>query len=810
MQNLPQLVVDLALLLAVATLATVACKRFKQPLVLGYVVAGFLVSPAIGWMPNVVDKANVSTWSQIGVIFLMFGLGLQFSVVKLANVGRPALVTAAVEMSLMIVAGLACGTLLGWTPSTSLFLGGMLAISSSSIVVKTFGALGLRRKQFAELVFGVLVIEDIAGVFLLVVLSTVSAGAAVDGGAVALKIGQMALYLVVWFALSVILVPSALKRLRFALDDEILLVASIALCLGMVVLADAIGFSTALGAFLAGSILAGTVHAQRVEGLVRPLKDLFGGVFFVSVGMLVTPSAVVENIGAILVISVVAIAGRSLFVGLGALLSGQSLKTAVKCGLSLAQIGEFSFIIAALGTSLGVTPAFLYPVIVTVSVATTLAAPLLIENSDRAYRLLVRLLPDGVLARLDRREERLRARSNGDERDANPWVDYLKRWILKLGLVVLAAAASVEVLLKIVLPLAAPFVPDALLRGALAVLGILVTGLFMSNLFYSARKREFGVLWVARRRNRVPLLMLVLLGAAVSCGAVAYIVHAAGAEQSVWMFLVAFVAATAMARSRSIHSWFLKLETSFVGNLNESLLADRRANLDDEEHADWVERHLHIVEVEASRTLKRAGAERSADFLFGIAHNLDLMAIDRDGERIGSAALARLTKEELTRRINDAADPLGIREGDVLTFLGTEDEVDAYVQTMLKEGSLEEDEADTEDLVSFLEAHPEKLDVTCFSFAVEAGSPFAGKTIAHNDFKGAFGSLVVAHEHRALVRMKPSRNTRLFPGDRVWLVGGPDAAIVLSEASAASEPARAPEQEQEPEGEQGDLRPIGA
>lgn len=781
MQNLPQLVVDLALLLAVAAAATIACKRFKQPLVLGYVVAGFLVSPAIGWVPNVVDKANVNTWSQIGVIFLMFGLGLQFSVVKLANVGRPAFITAATEMSLMIAVGFACGTLLGWAPSTSLFLGGMLAISSSSIVVKTFGELGLRGKGFAELVFGVLVIEDIAGVFLLVVLSTVAAGSSTDGGAVALKIGQMALYLVVWFAASVILVPSALKRLRFALDDEILLVASIALCLGMVVLADAIGFSTALGAFLAGSILAGTVHARRVEGLVRPLKDLFGGVFFVSVGMLVTPSALVENIGAIVAISLTAIVGRSLFVGLGALLSGQSLKTAVKCGLSLAQIGEFSFIIAALGTSLGVTPAFLYPVIVTVSVATTLAAPVLIKNSDRAYRLLVRLLPDRMLARLERREERRRTRS--EERDANLWVDYLKRWALKLGLVVLAAAASVEVLLKIVLPLASPYVLDGPLRAALAVLGILVTGLFMSNLFYSARKNEFGVLWVARRRNRAPLLVLALVSAAVSCGAIAYIVHAAGAGQSVWMFLVAFLAATAMARSRALHSWFLKLETSFVGNLNESLLADRRASLDDEEHADWVERHLYVVEVEASRTLTRAGAERSADFLFGIAHNLDLMAIERDGERIGNAALARLTKEELTSRINDPSDPLGIREGDVLTFLGTEDEVDAYVQTMLKEGSLEEDEADAEDLASFLAAHPEKLDVACFSFPVDAGSPFAGKTIAQNDFKALFGSLVVAHEHDALVRMKPSRNTRLFAGDRVWLVGGPDAAIVLGEAT---------------------------
>lgn len=783
MQSIPQLVSDLALLLAVAAVATIVCKRFKQPLVLGYVVAGFLVSPAIGWIPNIVETADVSTWSQIGVIFLMFGLGLQFSVVKLTTVGRSALVTAAVEMSLMIAAGFACGTLLGWSASTSVFLGGMLAISSSSIIVKTFGELGLRGKGFAQLVFGVLVIEDIAGVFLLVVLSTMAVSASVDGGAVAVRIGRMALYLVVWFALSVILVPSALKRLRSELNDEILLIASIALCLGMVVLADAIGFSSALGAFLAGSILAGTVHAKRVDALFKPLKDLFGAVFFVSVGMQVTPSAVMGNLGPIVTIAAVAIVGRSLFCGLGALLSGASLKTSVMSGLSLAQIGEFSFIIAALGSSLGVTPDFLYPVIVTVSVLTTLASPFLVKNSERVYLLLVRILPDRLFAL--RREHLQRAQE--DEGEPNMWVDFLKRWALKLGLVVLAGIASVEVLMKVALPPLSGFVPETVLNPLLAGVGIFVTGLFLSNLFYTGRKNEFGVLWMKSRRNHVPLAALMLASAAASCGVVAYIVHAAGARQSVWMFALAAVCSLLLARSRTLHSWFLKLETSFVGNLNESILAERLANVDEEERAHWVEEHLYVVEVEASRTLRRLGAERSSDFLFGIAHNLDLMAIERDGERIGSQALARLTKEELTRRINDPADPLGIREGDVLTFLGTEDEVDAYLQTLLREDSIDEEDATSDSLEHYVAAHPDKLDLACVSLAVEAGSPFAGKTIAVVDFKGAFGCLVVAHEHEKLLKMKPSRNTRLFPDDRIWLVGEATAARSLAESAQDEE-----------------------
>ena len=731
MQSIPQLVNDLALLLAVAAVATIVCRRFKQPLVLGYVVAGFLVSPAIGWIPNIVETADVSTWSQIGVIFLMFGLGLQFSVVKLTTVGRPALVTAVVEMSLMIAAGFACGTLLGWSPSTSLFLGGMLAISSSSIIVKTFGELGLRTKAFAQLVFGVLVIEDIAGVFLLVVLSTVAVSASVDGGAVAVRIGRMALYLVVWFALSVILVPSALKRLRSELNDEILLIASIALCLGMVVLADAIGFSSALGAFLAGSILAGTVQAKRVDALFKPIKDLFGAVFFVSVGMLVTPAAVTENLGAIVVIALVAIIGRSLFCGLGALLSGATLKTSVMSGLSLAQIGEFSFIIAALGSATGVTPDFLYPVIVTVSVATTLASPLLVKNSERIYHLLVRVLPESLFAL---RHEHLE-RAQEEDGEPNLWVDYLKRWTLKLGLVVLAGIASVEVLMNTALPLLSGFVPEAVLNPLLAAVGIFVTGLFLSNLFYTGRKNEFGVLWMKSRRNHVPLAVLMLAGGAASCGVVAYIVH---------------------------------------------------AESDEEERAGWVEERLYVVEVEASRTLRRLGAERSSDFLFGIAHNLDLMAIEREGVRMGSQALARLTKEELVRRINDPADPLGIREGDVLTFLGTENEVDAYLQTLLKEDSIDEADAVSASFDEYAAAHPDKLDLACVSLSVEAGSPFAGKTIGAVDFKGSFGCLVVAHEHEKLLKMKPSRNTRLFPDDRIWLVGETAAAQALPEKDGAA------------------------
>lgn len=319
MVAIPQLVVDLALLMATAAVTTIICKLVKQPVLLGYVVAGFLISPAIGWIPNVGDAEDIAAWSEIGVIFLMFGLGLEFSIVRLSTIGKGAFVVAVVVMGCMMMTGMAVGALLGWSSYTSLFLGGMMSISSTMIVSKIYDELGLKGKRFAELALGALVTEDIVAVFLLVVLSTIAVGTA-ESGEVARDIGQMALYLIVWFVLAVLVVPSALRRVARALSDEILITVAVALCLVMVLVADAIGFSAALGAFLAGSILAGTALAHRVEVLFKPVKDLFGAVFFVSVGMMVSPSQIAENVAPIAVIALVVLVGMPLFSGLGALL----------------------------------------------------------------------------------------------------------------------------------------------------------------------------------------------------------------------------------------------------------------------------------------------------------------------------------------------------------------------------------------------------------------------------------------------------------------------------------------------------------
>lgn len=779
MTHLPQLISDLALLLAVAAVATIVCKKLKLPLVIGYVAAGFIVGPAFVYFPDLGDSATISTWSDIGVIFLMFGLGLEFSVIKLTTVGKSAVVTAATEMPLMIICGTCLGLVFGWSLTTSIFLGGMLAISSSSIIVKTFTDLGVKKAGFAELVFGVLVIEDIAAVFLLAILSTVAAGSS-DGADAILQIGQMALYLVVWFALAVLVVPSVLKRITEWLTDEIMLVASIAFCLLMVMLATAIGFSSALGAFLGGSILAGTVQAHRIDELFRPIKDLFGAVFFVSVGTLVAPEAVIENAPAVIAIALLTIFGRSIFCTLGALFSGQSLRMAMKCGMSLGQIGEFSFIIAALGSTLGVTPSFLYPVIVTVSVVTALTTPFMVRNSDRVYHGVAHVLNMGVLARF-----RPRRKTQEEEEESSLWGSMLRSWALKLALIAFSSVASVEILLRMLRPLLVRFIPHPLISVLLGSVCVLVVSLFISNLFYTARKGEFGVLWMRSKRNHVLLLAVSIFGILVSLVSVLYVTYAAVGIRTMLSpvaIITAIVAVVALGRSRTMHSMFLKLESSFFGNLSENILEERMAALGDNDHAYWVEDHLFVVEVEASRTLKRkSGTLRPVDYLFGIAHNLDLISIVRDGKRIAGEALARLTKEDLTKRIADPHDDLGIREGDVLTFLGTEDEVDGYIQSMVEEETLSDEEADnaSQSFNEYLNEGEGKSYLTCFRFEILDGSWYAGKTIAAIDFKNRYGSLVVAHVHDAYIKMKPSRNTRLFAGDHIWLIGDPKNAYPI-------------------------------
>ena len=384
MAELEPMIKDLALILIFAGVMTLIFKKLGQPLVLGYIVAGFLAGPHFGLLPSVVDTVNVHLWSDIGVIFLLFALGLEFSFKKILKVGGTAVVAALVIIVGMIFLGFTVGSVFGWQRMDALFLGGMIAMSSTTIIYKAFDDLGLRKKQFTGLVLSILILEDILAVVLMVLLSTIAVSNSVNGYELVRSIAKLIFFLVLWFVVGLYVIPILLKKARKMLSGETLLVVALGLCFGMVVFAAAMGFSAAFGAFIMGSILAETLEAERIDKLVSPVKDLFGAIFFVSVGMMVDPAMILHYALPIILITITVIVGQATFATLGVLISGQSFKTALECGFSLTQIGEFAFIIAALGQSLKVTSDFLYPIVVAVSVITIFITPYMIRMAEPA------------------------------------------------------------------------------------------------------------------------------------------------------------------------------------------------------------------------------------------------------------------------------------------------------------------------------------------------------------------------------------------------------------------------------------------
>ena len=390
------LIQDLAFILLLGAVVTVLFKWIKQPVVLGYIVAGFLASPHFEYLPSVTTEANIDFWAEIGIIVLLFSLGLEFSFKKLVNTGASAVVTALIIVTGMMGAGFALGKLMSFSTINSLFLGGMLSMSSTTIIIKAFTDLGLRQKKFASMVLAVLIVEDLFAVVMMVVLSSIAVKDGVEGRELLFSVGKLVFFLMIWFLVGVYILPSVFNKTRRFLNDETLLVVSMGLCLGMAVFSVFCGFSLALGAFVMGSILAGTSIAERIEHVVTPVKDLFGAVFFISVGMMVRPDIIVDYWPMILILSVTVIVGMIIFGTFGMLVTGQTLRVAVQSGFSLTQIGEFAFIIATLGMNLGVLDSSIYPIVVAVSVLTTFTTPYFIKMSNPFYEWLERHLPGNL------------------------------------------------------------------------------------------------------------------------------------------------------------------------------------------------------------------------------------------------------------------------------------------------------------------------------------------------------------------------------------------------------------------------------
>lgn len=618
MHSINSLIVDLTLITIYAGITTLLCKKLKQPLVLGYVLAGIFAGPYFNLFPTVSNKEDVTLWADIGIIFLLFGLGLEFSFKKMLNVGKAAMITANANILFMLFVGYNTGLLLGWSTIDSFFLGSMISMSSTTIIIKAFNDLNIKKQKFTDIVFGVLIVEDLMGILMLVLLPTIAMGNSINGAALGLSVLKLVFFLILCFVTGIYLVPTFLSKVAPLLTDEMLLLITISLCFGMVLLATSSGFSSALGAFLMGSILSESELIGRIEKIIRPLKDFFGAVFFVSVGMMVDPMMFVIYAKPIFVITVIVLVGVVTFASLGFVASGQNLKTAISGAFSLAQVGEFAFIIASLGMSIGVLSDKVYPIIVAVSVITTFITPMMIKSADPAYKFLSKHLPQSWIAYINKYSSSATVTHN----EERLWSALFKNYLLQLTLfsVILYSIIALMLALRPYIREIIPYrIPANILMTLLtfifmspflkALLGwdIITTKFFKDKLqawlptkpraekepsrATAAVKAAYSVidektdqlrnffnnktptskiyykLWMAKKANRLPLIILTSFRILVSSFFIVTVVHKFLSENPRLTFALLLLTIFFVSRSRWLLDQYLKIENQFLENL---------------------------------------------------------------------------------------------------------------------------------------------------------------------------------------------------------------------------------------------------
>lgn len=561
---------DLALILICAGIMTLLFKSLKQPIVLGYIVAGFLASPNMPYMPSVSDMHGIHLWSDIGVVFLLFALGLEFSFKKILKMGAAPIIAAiAIIISMMYVGSLA-GHLFGWSDMDCIYLGGMLAMSSTTIIFKAFDDMGLRHERFAGLVLSVLIIEDILAIVLMVMLSTLAVSKEFEGSQMLTSILQLGFFLILWFAIGIYLIPLFLKKAKPLLNEETLLITALALCFGMVVFASAVGFSAAFGAFVMGSILAETTEAKQIEHLVAPVKNLFGAVFFVSVGMMVDVALIIEYIVPILCIIIAIMLGQTILSTCGFLLSGQSLKTAMKCSYSLTQIGEFAFILATLGTSLHVTSDFLYPIVVAVSVFTTFTTPYMIRLAEPAYNVVARVLPAKWITKLERNVS-----EEAEEHETNEmhqlWRSEFKRYVFIVLINSVLCLAVIAVMYYYGAPMIYGMLPAPWSGIVTAFFTLSICGPFLWSLMRQGGNSDnVNRLWYEGGRNeRVKITAFAILRLVIAAAIIAYIIGNTLPMIGMYGIFAVIAVACFIFMSPSLEKRSDSMTKTFTDNLNK-------------------------------------------------------------------------------------------------------------------------------------------------------------------------------------------------------------------------------------------------
>lgn len=767
MEELPSLITDLTILLAVAAVTTLLCKKINLPSVLGYILAGFLTGPVVAILPTIDDMATIQVWSNIGVIFLMFGLGLEFSIHKMAEVGVPGFLSAGIQAVGMGVVGFFLGILLGWGTMNSVFLGVMLAMSSTMITMKNIEDLGLKETRFAGLAMGTLVIEDLIAIFAMVILSTIAVSQSISGLALAKQLGLLLFYLVLWLILGIYLIPTMMKKLVGLMNDEVLLIFSLGLCFLMALLAEFLELSTELGAFLAGSLLAGTVHAERVEHLVTPCKNLFGAVFFISVGFMVQPAMILQYLGPILLLAVIAIAGKLLFLTLGALSAGQPLDVSMQAAAAQTQVGEFSFILAGLGQSLSVTGAFLYPIIVAVSVLTTFTTPFVLKVTLPLCEFLQKHLPEKWLNAISRYTQ-AKEKETGPE-ESRDWPMFLKRYgrtfalygILSVGVIL----AGVQVLL--------PYLLDFWNKGEmiveLATCGILYVSLaVLLPAMLRVPKRYFTALWLEGLSNRVVLSILLIFRMAVAVLLVVMPAFLIFQVNPLFLALAALPMIWLATRSNKLAGHYLEVEARFLANFNERKLAQRfGGESQGEEVHHWLTEQLTVTTLVCPDRCPYDGQSLKA-LDWGNLDHIKVIQIIRGREH---------------RNIPEGH--VRLRRGDKLVIMGGKRQVENFCLQQAQAGLHPEEGTVFRTLKEYIadqEGVPKAKQLLCCGVSLDKEMPQAGKSIRSSGIKEAWGAFLIGLERELLPIPDPDPNMTLRDGDLLWVMGSQEMASRLMQA----------------------------
>ena len=736
---------DLALILVVAGIVTLVFKRLKQPLVLGYIVAGFLVSPHMPLTASVADMANIHLWADIGVMFLLFSLGLDFSFKKILKMGASPIISTVTIIFSMSMLGIIVGHLFGWTKMDCIFLGGMLAMSSTTIIYKAFADLGLRQQQFAGLVMSVLILEDILAIVMMVMLSAIASGGNPDGGQMLGSILKIGFFLVLWLVVGIFAVPLFLRSVRRLINAEVLLIVSLGMCCAMAVFSTKVGFSSAFGAFIMGSILAETVEAERIEKLVEPVKNLFGAIFFVSVGMLVDPQILVDYAFPILTLVLTILVGQSVFGSMAFILGGESLKSAMRCGFSMAQIGEFSFIIASLGLSLGVIGDFLYPVVVAVSVITTFLTPYMIRLATPVYNALEPRLPSRLISSLNHLST---SRSETTERSGHNslWKRLLKQMTINTVVYSILSTAVITLMFMFVLPLTRRMLPGWELHwyanaitGSLTVL--LIAPFLRAMVMKKNRSEEWKALWAESNRNRLPLLFTILVRFVIAVNFIFYICNYLSRFTPAIMITIGVVLILLIVASRRIKHNSIRLERLFINNLRsrdiEAQVHGRKRPLYENRLLD---RDIHIADFEVPIDSRWAGCTLK-ELALGRKYGVHVSSILRGG-----------------RRLNIPDGDSIIFPADHLQVIGSDEQLSLLHHTLETDVLGDDPEL-------------EKREMRLRQLIIGADSPFIGQTLEESGIRSHYSCMVVGLEEgkENLSNISPKR--RFKEGDIIWIVG---------------------------------------